>query len=399
MDRIYATAKGLRSVPYLVLSDTSMSDTCALHLSYILAIHHEPERLLERVPPVKAGPSAQQLALYETETRCRGIIYLPNTTLGNAGLKALDLSEIERRDSAEDAELDEDPTEFQTPIKTSANSRRTSGPRISPATMAVANRRREGRLGSEDSTGLEIGCLDTDDLDKARSRIQGDALDSAGQHSNDLWQMALRCLTLSRIMQPQTKAKEIPTPSPAPSPDATPPARTSAIGMEVWSGSPRSKVSVIRTLEVPRFGIKVSKAAIPPTPPVPKAVNQIVLSLSGHKRNRSSITWIPESSTSSPSSPVSPESVNGAHVCSTQAGEYRSNLPLGFPEDVWWRIVGFTMGADGVLSQAQQKAAFQWGVNRNTLATERECRGKREAVQIWKVLNAIGCLAYERPTQ
>ncbi len=92
---VYATTQGLRSVPYIVLSDSGMTETGGLHLSYILECHHVPERLLTRVPQAKAGAPAQQLLSYD-ESQCRGIIYLPNPLLGSAGHKVLELAEVMR---------------------------------------------------------------------------------------------------------------------------------------------------------------------------------------------------------------------------------------------------------------------------------------------------------------
>jgi hypothetical protein len=57
---------------YIVFVNTSMRDTCALHLSYVLANHSLPEQLLPYVPAAKAGPSTQQLEAYNTISDCQG---------------------------------------------------------------------------------------------------------------------------------------------------------------------------------------------------------------------------------------------------------------------------------------------------------------------------------------
>lgn len=44
-----------------------MTETCALHLSYVVSFHFPPTQLLKRVPPAKAGPSAHHLAAYDLE--------------------------------------------------------------------------------------------------------------------------------------------------------------------------------------------------------------------------------------------------------------------------------------------------------------------------------------------
>ena len=91
---LYATARGLRSIPYVIFAgkrlnrrksytwpmnnkmkanrwttDTSMTESCALHLSYIIPLHPTSTQLLKRVPPAKAGPSAQRLLSYNADVR------------------------------------------------------------------------------------------------------------------------------------------------------------------------------------------------------------------------------------------------------------------------------------------------------------------------------------------
>ncbi|KAK4695516.1 hypothetical protein P7C71_g2249, partial [Lecanoromycetidae sp. Uapishka_2] len=45
------------------------------------------------VPGAKAGTSAQQLTIYDTESNCRGVIYNLNPSITKAGLRALELAE------------------------------------------------------------------------------------------------------------------------------------------------------------------------------------------------------------------------------------------------------------------------------------------------------------------
>ena len=122
---IHTTTRGLRSVPYFVLHDTAMTDICALHLSYIIAHHHKPDQLLTRVPPAKSGFHAQQLIEYDTQSQCKGIIYLPNGALGNTGLKVLELADI-IRNMPLDGAAEEDPEDLHTPGKSTTTPRRDS---------------------------------------------------------------------------------------------------------------------------------------------------------------------------------------------------------------------------------------------------------------------------------
>ena len=74
---------------------------------------------------------------------------------------------------------------------------------------------------------------------------------------------------------------------------------------------------------------------------------------------------------------------------------YRSQLPGGFTEDIWRRIVAHVVGAHGIMSKGQQLSVMRWAMDRRTLAQEKESLGKPKSAQIWKVLDGTGCLAYE----
>ena len=74
--QIFANRRGLvapkswkktEKANWTLATDTSMTETCALHLSYVVSFHFPPTQLLKRVPPAKAGPSAHHLAAYDLD--------------------------------------------------------------------------------------------------------------------------------------------------------------------------------------------------------------------------------------------------------------------------------------------------------------------------------------------
>ena len=87
-------------------------------------------------------------------------MYYPNISLGNTGMKVLELAELVRRNLLE--ELDPDSPET----------------RPEEGTYSIAS--------------LE--------LDRARSRIQGNTLRDHGSRGNNLWHTALRMLCLGRVI-------------------------------------------------------------------------------------------------------------------------------------------------------------------------------------------------------
>ena len=368
---LYATTRGLRSVPYIVLSNCGMTEVGALHLSYILEIHHVPERLLTRVPNAKAGAPTQQLVSYN-ESQCRGVIYLPNPLLGSAGHKVLELAEV-MRSGYSDYALEG----FRESSDTSTTSTENI-PRASRATSGLGGgacdrrRRNTASMGLPDQNGQ--GDLMESELDRARIRIQGTTLQVAGPQSNDLWLAAFRMLSLGRDIRPQTRNEPRPRP-PAPKPKAPmakpfrPPGSThkkfkplAPLTPLTSQRDPNQPISPWTTQFPKKSGpLPSAPMVIPQNPPTPRA--PVLSSLS----------------------PPLPKETPG----------YRTKLPCGLPEHVWRAIVGLAVGAEGIMSESQQRYVLQWAMDRKTLRQESELLGLRASAQCWKILEATGCLAYE----
>ena len=49
----------------------------------------------------------------------------------------------------------------------------------------------------------------------------------------------------------------------------------------------------------------------------------------------------------------------------------------------------------GVVNEKQRRAIVKWAMDRGTLGREMDTLGKAGSAQIWKVLEGMGCLAYE----
>ena len=361
---MYATTWGLRSVPYIVLSNSEMNEAGALHLSYILEFHHLPKRLLSRVPHAKAGAPAQQLLSYD-ESQCRGIIYLPNPLLGSAGHKVLELAEVVRNGYL-DQTADDFPVPSKTVIMSTNMSKRACGghPGVE-ADPCDRRRRNTASTGLSDQAGQND--LMESEFDRARRRIQGSTLQHAGPQSNDLWRAAFKMLSLGREIRPQTRNEAQPQ---LPVPKKAPIIRTLKVpGIAPKTLKPLTPLTLQRDANQPispwttqfpkKSGSLLSKpAVIPPTPPTPK---------------------IPVVSAPLP----------------TETATYRTKLPCGFPEYIWMRILGLAAGAEGVMSESQQRSVLQWAIDRKTLRQESESLGLRASAQCWKILEATGCLAYE----
>ena len=72
-----------------------------------------------------------------------------------------------------------------------------------------------------------------------------------------------------------------------------------------------------------------------------------------------------------------------------------SRLLNEFTEEIWQQIASYAIEAEGIMSKGQQISVLRWAMDRRTLSQEKESLGKLKSAQIWKVLDATGCLAYE----
>lgn len=162
-----------------------MSDTGALHLSYLVEAHHLPEDLLRFVPPPRQMAQAQMES--HDKGGCRGIIYRPNANLTAAGERLLLLVESTRREAR----------------LSSAH----VGSRAEDEAGALAEqRRRAPSVGAGPAGGLDVAG----ELERARSKIQGKTLEERGAGSVELWRRALRLLALSRALLVDRSDRPVP---------------------------------------------------------------------------------------------------------------------------------------------------------------------------------------------
>ena len=374
---VFAT-NGLRSVPYLVFSDTAMTDTCALHLSYIIPSHDTPRRLLEHVPPAKAGLPAQQLEAYDQVPGCQGIIYRPNDCIGNAGAKVLELAELDRRGSLMEMteELGYKDGDIQaSPALPASAARRGSEARVHESPQKAAQRRRNTiRTGSVDESNSPSDSTNSTELNRARSRIQGDSLRDLGPRSNDLWCVSLKMLAVARTILLETKKKQVTHLRLDSKKADTPKALLSS------SNSAKTATGRAPSLSVPLAPGNPNHLMFPKLP----------------QRRKDLIV-----SPSLMMTPVAPPAAEKTHELPVRAKppkkspSYRTQLLGGLCESTWARIVSLACGGVDIVSKDQSVAVVRWAKDRGSLEREMEALGKAESAQIWRVLDGMGCLAYE----
>ncbi|KAL8819341.1 MAG: hypothetical protein Q9223_002194 [Gallowayella weberi] len=349
-----------------------ITDAGALHLSYVLACHHTPDRLLKQVPPPRPGHQTQLLDAYDSGTGCQGIIYLPNDHVTGAGHKMLELCESTRQSL-----LDHDGPS-QSPEYSRGESRRTSStrkPSVNHPNLSVTAsgpRRRSGAKGEhEELTGSEAIY---NELDRARSRVQGNTLRDEGVQSNDLWRTVIRMLGICRMLCPPHKEE------------------TQASNPEEEPVSPRQPVQNPEFPALPKAHSKAFVGYLDPwAPPLVAKSPNLPVTPQAKRQQLKIKTATPSPFPADTTSPTAASPKIGT----SQMIPYRSDLPHGLPEHAWTRIMGQCLGADRYMSRNQQRNVLQWAIDRRTVGKEMESLGKPESAQIWKVLEGMGCLAYE----
>ena len=233
----------------------------------------------------------------------------------------------------------------------------------------ASNRRRSNSTpGGIDHGGSDSVSNIRAELDRARSRIQGNYIQDCGIGSNDLWRVAMRLLILGRAISSGVHYEY-----------SSAAAISSGISGSGGSYEPASRVSKVKPQSA--------------NPLAAKDPNQSISPNWGPWRSEYS-RLMPITTTATPSKkPLSPPISPLTKI--PQGISYRSQLPCQFSEDIWRRIIGTAAGANGIMSEAQQLSMLRWAWDRNTLSRESESLGLKDSAQIWKVLEATGCLAYD----
>jgi hypothetical protein len=87
--------------------------------------------------------------------------------------------------------------------------------------------------------------------------------------------------------------------------------------------------------------------------------------------------------------------ITSANIVLCGRGDRNTRNVGDLSDGLWQRIIACAAGTEGILSLEQQKKVIHWGEDRADLGTEGELSGKGQSVQIWNVLEKMGCLTYE----
>lgn len=382
---------GLRSIPYLSLADSGLTDAGALWLSFTLQDHFFPEQLIDEI---NAAPANSTIAAYQQTHGSAGIEWENNdVTLGKDGVYLLKKTEAIRKQLVlDDKSSLSDSLVFDTPDNPSSQ--------WPKAVRASAGHRRVSLRSIHTDDG---GEHEITELDSVRHKIQRHIIHHNGIKSVELWQAALSVVTLSRtslILTPPTKVRKsspAPPKSGKPPPDSRPPyphatLRAAPVGGTRGQRTYASALTVVpNSAGEPELAITDISNYATPTEirstthrkedfSEDSGVNEVAEKLGGiivrdDKPDRF-IEW------------------QEAQMPARQSRD--ANKAMDLPLAAFERILSFSMADREIrlLSEAQRKAAFEWGQNRETLTAEREWMRMTESAQVLTLLDSIKCLSY-----
>ncbi|KAF4169377.1 hypothetical protein CNMCM6936_008069 [Aspergillus lentulus] len=347
----YACTRGLRSIPFLIISNTNLTSSCAVHLSSMLSMHRSPEQLLAFLPSGKCP------ILPEAAEQCKGIVWLPNDGLGPNECKLLDKAELVREyksndDTAKD-ELSEDDDQN------------------------AAQRKLQKKL----------------DIEHARlaKRVCNEALKKEGVHSNDIWRVALKMMTVSRALLLNDKDRTVEAPSEEELSGVDEIVETVEEGEETVEQSPEyvfEKYELFEPIAVGPFhpGAKHFEVNFPSL--------QQVQQTNGHDKD----VQFRETKESTPPSQAARSGKGKSHPSSVPRSSRKREWRFGLPFAFWRQVIADAVGADGILSHQQQVRIMTYAADWNAVSYELTIKGAEDHQQIWKFLETVKCITYSSLT-
>lgn len=176
---------GLRSIPYLTLTNVGLDDTGALFLSYVLEQHYYPIQLVTENNATEASSS---IRTYRQDANTKGIDWDNNSdSLSKDGLHLLQCAEKLRMKMLL-GDSDSMTSSFMSAGFPDA-------PDTSPRAASGVGLRRSSLLSVQ---SMDYSMFDKSDIQSARKKIQRNTIGHAGCESVDLWRASLAAIIASR---------------------------------------------------------------------------------------------------------------------------------------------------------------------------------------------------------
>ncbi|KAL5337904.1 hypothetical protein BJX70DRAFT_219764 [Aspergillus crustosus] len=364
----YACTRGLRSIPYFMLSDISLKNRSSVHLTRMLATQRASEQLLTFIPPVKAS------AIPEAAVDNKSLIWQPNEGLAVHAKRLLDVTEsIREHKSKAQAESDAD-----------------------DSTDEDTQRKLQSKLALE--------------YTRLTKRIRLEAMKLEGIHASDITSIAFNMKVVARALllddedRPKKEKEEEPTEESMVAVEKPPESEVEVEEVEEEEVMPkppsppvkildRSPYDFLRFLPVGRFhpAAAAFDAEFPTLPPTHKIeVPEEVTATPEKAAPESDVKSDPEISSSSDQRTRSTKASRSTPPKKARKSSWRFGLPF----EIWRRIIADVVGAEGILDHEQQFRIIHYASSWEAVEYELTIKGAEEHQQIWKFLETVGCFTY-----
>lgn len=415
----FACTRGLRSIPYLILTNVSMTSHSVIQLIPMLDIQRAPESLLNFLPVL-----GKATVLPESAASCKSIIWRPNDKLAPHVLRMIEVAEALQHLRESKVE-----TEFEAADQGDDNNNFAEASDASSETSQDIDSATQQKLQSKLRTEFTRVC----------KRVRLEVIRADGMHSSTIWSTALRMMLVSRALLLEDRDRPIdceendilermPIPRPTEgrvvsfpmdpdSDDSSSGEPTyyhveNAAPYQIRRAQPPTSAPLISFLPVRRNNLSISEASAVNT------TDQHSRSASSGPFHPSAVSFdlqFPNLPSTAPGPPpalripfgdlsdtnqttrrVPPPSQPAATATRRRAvrdpgkQEWRYDMPF----KVWRRIIAEAVGADGILDLEQQTRIMHYASDWDVVAYGVQIKGTEVHQQLWKFLESVGCFTY-----
>ncbi|KAL2813051.1 hypothetical protein BDW59DRAFT_167645 [Aspergillus cavernicola] len=350
--RKYACTRGLRSIPYFILSDISIKNSSAVHLSRMLATQRASKYLLGYLPPGKSS------AIPGSAEDGKSLLWQPNEGLVQYAQRLLDvteqISEVKAKAQAESDNED-------------------------------ANDDEESQRKLQSKLALEYTRL--------TKRVRIESLKQEGVHASDIAITALKMFVLSRALLLEDEDRPVDyDPFDGDTfllEDFTPEE------LAQQNDEPSFHISSAEFLNDPRYTFV---STFPPGPFHPEAAmfNEEfpALEAARQKKASKSVAFESENEFIHPQLQPGRSSGKGMYRPSLVHKKRKLSWRYDLPFEAWRKIIAYAVGADGILDKEQHERIIHYATDWDAIEYELTIKGAEDHQQIWKFLETVRCFTY-----
>ncbi|KAL5355152.1 hypothetical protein BJX96DRAFT_170397 [Aspergillus floccosus] len=379
----YACTRGLRSIPYLIITDVSMTSSSAVQLASMLLIQRTQEHLLSFLPSGKA------VTLPDAVSECKSLVWKANDGLNPHAKRLLEVAaiigDLQGGSISEDEEFDDAADHNYGEADT------------------IAQRKLQKKMDLE--------------YTRLTKRVRMEALKVEGLHSMELWATSLKMMVISRALLLDDKDRAVDEPSDESlTGDHEETTETPKESVEEhvdeyvkdYAQSHSTLGDVIRQspphcVQTPSLGpFQPGSDIFEEHFPALKAPviqllsngNQQTVSIQEKEVPVQEKEATPSASSLSPSKDTAKAGKGSPCVSNGNKVFNKEYWRFGLPLELWRRVIAEAVDADGILDVQQQVQIMRYASDWGSVEYEMTITGAEDHQQIWKILETINCFTY-----